>query len=419
MRSIFKNREKGVILFLVVLFISIFFLLTVPFLIHLTAKFRLTEKSYRSLAALNLAEAGVERAIWEVNHGDISSWAGDQTERSIVLSSFRASSGNDIGDVEIKVLNPRSENPVVIARGSVREGKKKVDRTVKAVLAHGFESFFNFGIFGDKGFNLHGNVHTDSYNSLLGSYDPLHPGSYGDVGTNATDRGNVALLNNTVVNGNVITGYQTDPQIVVQLKNNARITGVWTALEQPKRLPVYEPPASLPERGHFRLAAGSSEVEIRESGQYSSFIMDSNTAVSISGKVMLYIKGPFLMSGNSQMNITPGSDVEIVLGSGIFEQHSHSAIHNLTQNPKKLAILGTSEFHTMVWRSNTDFYGVIYAPAAHIDYNANHDFYGSLVGRYLTVSSQSGIHYDEALAIWKKYSVKSQSYVLKSLQKKF
>jgi hypothetical protein len=42
-------------------------IVALPFVFKFSSQFRTTERSYKSLAALNLAEAGVERAIWELN----------------------------------------------------------------------------------------------------------------------------------------------------------------------------------------------------------------------------------------------------------------------------------------------------------------------------------------------------------------
>ncbi len=50
-----------------------FLLLALPFLVQTSIENKLTDKSYKVFSALSLAEAGIERAIWELNYGDISS----------------------------------------------------------------------------------------------------------------------------------------------------------------------------------------------------------------------------------------------------------------------------------------------------------------------------------------------------------
>jgi Tfp pilus assembly protein PilX len=145
---------------------SALFLSLLVVLVRVSSNHRLTEKDYREMSAMNLAEAGVERAIWELNYGSIASWAGESTLKTLSLSSVAAAGGTVVGAVSVQVANPASDNPVVTATGSVPwTGALTVERKVRVVLKRAFKSFFDFGIFGDEGFDMHGNAYTDSYDS--------------------------------------------------------------------------------------------------------------------------------------------------------------------------------------------------------------------------------------------------------------
>jgi Tfp pilus assembly protein PilX len=414
----FPRRTRGAALFFSLLTSLLMLTFVLPFLFKLSSRNHITEKSFRDVAAMNLAEAGVERAIWELNHGDISAWSGDVLNRTLTMSSVTTSGGTVAGDITISVANPASDNPVVTSKGTVAwQDGLNIERTLRVTLKHGFESFFNFGIFGDEGFDLHGNAYTDSYNSDIAPYDPFHPGSLGDVGTNASHHWDVVLLNNTVINGNATTGYQSDPADVIRLRNQARIMGAMKTLDTPKLLPPVQPP-TLTNRGAFTTSGSPSPVTISASGTYSSFTIATNTKVTVTGDVTLYVNGPLLMDSNSTLEIATGSHVEIVLGNGAFTQRSNTQINNLTQDPKALAFVGTSDFTTMTWRSNSQFWGVLYAPNATIDYCANSDFFGSVVCNSISMSSNAGIHYDESLGTWEKYGTQTSAYVVKSWQEK-
>jgi hypothetical protein len=242
--------RRGSALFLSLLVVLVLTVLSVPVLVRVSSNHRLTEKDYREFSALSLAEAGVERAIWELNYGSIASWAGESTLKTLSLNSLAAAGGAVAGSINVQVANPASDNPVVTATGSVPwTGALTVERKVRVVLRRGFKSFFDFGIFGDEGFGMHGNAYTDSYNSADGPYDPLHFRSLGNVGTNAFHHWDVVLLNNTVVHGDAITGYASDPEYVIQLRNAAEITGTKTTLNAPKPLPAYPAPSGFPRRG--------------------------------------------------------------------------------------------------------------------------------------------------------------------------
>jgi len=70
-------------------------------------------------AAVSLAEAGVEMALWEMNYGDISNWKGNSKFKTMAISSYKAPEGNVTGDIEIRVEEPGGENPVVKSTGRV------------------------------------------------------------------------------------------------------------------------------------------------------------------------------------------------------------------------------------------------------------------------------------------------------------
>lgn len=389
--------------------------IVMPFLFSLSTRFRVTEKSFKSMAAMNLAEAGIERAIWELNYGNISLWSGNLLARTLSLPSVQAANGEVAGDVDIEVQNPAADTPIIIATGTVPwNGNLSFERRLRVRLKHGIKSYFDFGVFGDEGFDLHGNAYVDSYNSLDGPYDPSTRRLFGNVGTNADHRWDVVLLNNTTIYGDAMTGYASDPAEVIRLANNAQITGTATALDEPKLIPGIEPPF-LPAKGAYWLG-GNSTATISESGMYSSFILDSNAIVTITGDVKLYVDGNFAMNSNTQIVIAEGASLELVMGAGVFNQSSNSIITNVSHDPRAMAILGTSYFHQMNWRSNSHFYGVVYVPEATIDYSANADFFGSVVCNIISMSSNVGIHYDESLASWSKYGTANSKYEVKDWQ---
>ena len=72
----------------------------------------------------------------------------------------------------------------------------------------------------------------------------------------------------------------------------------------------------------------------------------------------------------------------------------------------------------MIWRANTEFWGVIYVPEATVDYASTGDLYGSIVADYLSMSSNAGIHYDESLRTWDKYVAQTNSLIMRYWQER-
>jgi len=58
----------------------------------------------------------------------------------------------------------------------------------------------------------------------------------------------------------------------------------------------------------------------------------------------------------------------------------------------------------MDWNSNSDFWGLIYVPRATVNYNSEADFFGAVSAKYVDISSEAMIHYDEALGKLKTYT---------------
>ncbi|GAF75329.1 unnamed protein product, partial [marine sediment metagenome] len=160
-----NQEEKGVVLVISLLITVALLILITPFLFKLSGEYRNTDRTFKSLAALNLAEAGVERAIWELNYGDISTWSGDSTARTLTLSSVQTSEGDAVGDIVISISNPESSSPVVESTGKIPfRNSDTVDRILSVELTKE-EPIFDNALFAGTGLNMSGNSFVDSFDS--------------------------------------------------------------------------------------------------------------------------------------------------------------------------------------------------------------------------------------------------------------
>jgi len=393
-----RNEEKGFVLAVGLVVMSVLLLLAVPFLYQLSFENRLTVKSYKSSAALSLAEAGVERAIWELNYGDITTWDGDSALRTMAISSFQTPDGNVIGDIEIRVEDTDGDNPVVSSLGRVALVESRVlYKGARVVLEEEkYKPWIN-GIFGDEELDFDSNAYVDSYDSRDGAYGGSNMGSEGHVGTNGTHYGCIDMDSNARIYGNAVSGPESVPEDVIITRSNAEIFGAMESLSDPNDMPSVPLPEGLPYMGDYFLG-GSDTDTISLSGEYSSFRLDSNAMVTITADVILYITGEFSMLSNTELEIDPGIRVTIYLG-GSFVQGSNTQFNNLSEDPTNLLIMGTDSFNgEMNWNSNSELWGAVYVPRADISFNSNADFYGSISGKSFECDSNSGIHYDLALA---------------------
>ncbi len=417
-----KRREGGFVLFLGVLIMAFLLLLAVPFLFQLNTEQRLTEKSAKSFAAVSLAEAGIERAIWELNNGDISTWQGDTNLRTMTISDFEAAGGRIVGDIEIRVENPDSGYPVIESTGRVAFAEfMPVARITRVVMrSQGCHPVFDRCVFGSEGVDMSANAFIDSYDSRNGLYGGSNVSSEGHVGTNAMYYGCISLSNGAKVYGSAFSGPESNPAEVIVTWSKSHIFGPMQALVSSKALPSVLPPEGLMSLGDYNLASGGNDVII-QSGEYDSFTINSNAKTTIADDVILYIKGNFEIASLAKLEIADDASSRIYLGGGTFYIDSDSQIINLTQDPKKLLILGTDNFDSTVELAlANDFYGAVYAPRANLNCYFGGKFYGSLVARKISLKYFSEIHYDKALAEMQFLTAgKGSIYGVRSWQLKF
>ncbi len=422
-----KPRERGTIL-MVAMFVSVFMIIvSVPFLARFRVAYRTTEKSFDSLAAVNLAEAGIERTIWELNFGkNIASWAGTSMQRTLALNGMTASDGTVIGDVGVIVDDPSGDNPVVTATGTVTvSGATRISRTIRVVLERGDESKYKFAVFSETGMDLRGNARVDSYDPAFGAYDKNNPRDNGDVGTNATLPWEVVLVNNAHVFGDAVTGAHSDPDDVIELRNRADITGSRTTLsayrDVKNAVPAFPNPAEMTALGNVSV---SSNQTISTDSYISSLTIQSQKTLTISGgteadPVRLYFNGPVTFENQANMTVAANSWVEIYCRTGPWAMGSGSNILNTYQDPNRLIIHGDHTFTQMSLKSNIDTYMLLDIPFAALSFEANAGLFGAVIVDYLAMDamgSDGGIHYDERMGLSSKYRIPGDTYIVKSWQ---
>ncbi len=256
---------------------------------------------------------------------------------------------------------------------------------------------FDYGIFGDEDITITGNGETNSYDS---STDPTASTllSNGDVGTNDTGAGVIALSDNAVINGDATVGPGGNPDTDITLSGNAAVNGDTSAADSPKDMtPVTDPNpgGGTPET----LSISGNNTKTISSGIYRlpNISISGNATGEISGDVTLYLDGNTSISGNGKLKILDGGSLTIyaarkvkISGNGIVNQ-------NLNPRPEECVLLGTSSCTSVTVSGNGDLYAAIFAPAATCSFTGNGDIYGSLVGDTVTIMDNGDVLFDESL----------------------
>lgn len=410
-----KKGERGVVLIVALIVTTSLLIMILPFLFKLSSQYKNANRPFDSLSAIYLAEGGIEMAIWEFNHGDISSWTGDSDLRTMTISSIQTAGGTTVGDIEIRVLDPEGETPIIEATGIIPySGIQTIEKTIRVVLSR--ENVpWDYGIFGNDGVNVNAWATVDSYDSREGVYGGDNQGEEGHMGTNATANNSIRITAGSQVYGDACSGFESDPEDAIFVSPISTLHGEKLALSSAKELHSVLPPSDLDFLGDYSVSNWDSVI-ISESGEYTNFTLGLGSEVTITSDVTLYITGQFHMGNFSDLNIAEGASVTIYLG-GSFSQGIFNEINNFNQDPTQLLILGTDDFDGHMSISVvSDFYGAIYAPMADVSCMWWGNLFGSLVAEEISLSVASNIHYDKAFEDFKIPCGSGSPYTIKSWQ---
>jgi hypothetical protein len=197
------------------------------------------------------------------------------------------------------------------------------------------------------------------------------------------------------------------------------------------------------DNGELGIASGSSYSRGTSSigvfGQardyyFSTFQLDSDAILTVNGDVRIYARDYFWMKSNAQLILAADASLKIYVERNYFWMDSNTRANHDPYNdspcdpggcPIDLQVFVKAEntakspsgdpwkyddwdkgacydaskdcWASVIIDSNSVFYGIIYAPLAHVVLNSNADVSGSARGRYVTGDSNLTFHYDEDL----------------------
>ncbi|MBC7190480.1 hypothetical protein H5U35_09835, partial [Candidatus Aerophobetes bacterium] len=306
--------------------------------------------------------------------------------------------------------------------------KRKVEVTL--LREAGENTVFDMALFGGadtgRSITITGNTLIDSYNSEgQGKTYPNGKGNKGHIGTNSksTSPEAVRIIGNSEINGTVYIGPEGDVNDAITVSGNVDLSGEPPAdtFDTVRTLPEVIPPEippGLEDRGSLS-HSGNSDYHVSGNGRYSSIslsgngdlIFDSNVSfiyvegnfkrtgngdIIVNSDMVLYIGGNFEFTGNGELHVEGGHTLTVYVGGNITG--TGNGIINTSQDPTKVLIFGLDTCSEVKITGNADLYGAVYARNAEIKVTGNGDVYGSLVGNKISISGNSDVHYDEALA---------------------
>jgi hypothetical protein len=382
---------------------------------------RSSDRSYFYNYATNLAEAGLERAMYLLNTKDGLGWVDASTatphlpETSVAVTGERGATAS----YRVWITGANGPTPTIVAEGRVTPAQgAPVRKQIEVKL--GKSSRYALGVVARKGIDLNGkNVTINSYSSdqtfaATGSYQysPAHANYNGtvattfiadvdatiDIGT-ASIHGSVTtsdIKNLNVTKGEIRSGpgaianpHPQNPNVDLD-----QITQDFVEDVQPQ---VLSPSGdSVP--------SGSSVT--LTSGTYNFAGTWNNRSAVIDGDVTLHIQGEFKMAGNSKITIAEGSSLTLVLYGDA--QITGNAFLNQTHQPQNLQIIGAvqnpsdTKLRSFKVTGNGGITGILDLPNYNVHLggggNDTTDVSGALIAHSIKMGGKFQFHYDEDLA---------------------
>ena len=401
-------------------------------------------RNAQSVRSRQLAEAGIEEALWAMNNRNFTGWtlstvsiAGVPTNvYTKSLTGFSYESSRVSGSVNLTITNYDDANrnttkPTIKAVGIIQNTDgTTVTRTLTS--SAGYSSTTTTGrapilanalaatgtASGSGVVNLtSGGLTVDSYNSAAGLYNSSTNAGYAAVVTGSSV---------TLANGSQVKGYvATSAASALTYGTTAKLTGPTTsgtvkidssrqstsanqiiadvATPSGAGITLNEPSGTV----HLGTAGGSTTTyyaTLGASAGWSGYYNLSSGTLQIDGPVVIIVPGNFYINGSGSIVIKSGGSLQLLVSGSAYIYYN--GIDNQTKLAKNLAIIGTGTYtgNVIQFWTPTKFYGAVYAPKADVTlygYSSASEFFGAYVGNNVTVYPYSStalpIHYDTDL----------------------
>jgi len=381
------HRKRGIALIIALLVIMVLAILTTALLSRSVTESRNTWRFVYAANAFWLAEAGIQRGLYQINNAG-GSWTG-WTDVNGAKQLQVTLAGR--GDYNVTVSDPASTSPLVTATGFF-PGRASADAVSRAVRAHLRRSgtIFKYAAFGGTSIRMSGQATTDSYDSSLGAYNvATNRDTNGDVGTN----GDITATGSAHIYGDAGTGDTGT------FSDTSKVSGS-IEHENDVNLPLTSVPASL---GGLSSGGTINSTTTITAGdhKYLSISLSSKDTVTIVGPANIYLTGAtaIKVSGQAQVVISSSSAGPVnIYFDGDIDLTGQGVVNN-TKLPSQFILYGTNAASQDVkMAGQDDFYGAIYAPTAVMNLSGQGALFGSFIGDTVDISGQGGVHYDEQLA---------------------
>ena len=398
---------------------------------YITMSYRaldLSNRSFQGTRSVQLAEKGMEEALWALNKADwaTSAWTFSGSTANLTLSSLTIGTGSDnvTGEVKVQVTNYNSAGTakVVTAQGKATyPNGRSITKQLQATANYA-PLFPNLlGATGTITFDAASTATIYSYNSTLGTYGSQTPGATAVVAaTGDLSVGNANIAGYAATPGTLTRGAGADLDGVspavgwdsTRASTNAFVPQFditppagGSAVSTPYPVSGNSGP-SYPWSRTIGTAGGGTEIWTIAGDLY----LGQSQSLTIAGPVRLYINGLIYVyngtaGGQIIINNSGNASLELHCVTGLYL--AGQGIDNKTKDPKKCVVFysgtGPSGYFDGTYNltmnyNTTEFFGAVYAPNCDLILGTNPtDFNGAISARTIRVLGSPTLRYDKNL----------------------
>jgi hypothetical protein len=245
---------------------------------------------------------------------------------------------------------------------------------------------------------------SDSTKSTNGLYDPAKRQQNGDIATDGQliEAGNAQIYGDVATNAGTVSGA-------------ANITGVERTDFYQEPIPVGAPswsswnasPSSV--TGTTTITASATKGSAASRYFLTSVSLSGSKTLTVAGNpdgsqtyVEIYVTGDISVSGTGQIVVQPGVTATIYFAGNV--DITGNGVLNSNNQPGDFMLYGiqppTTSSEHVNFGGNSQITASIYAPGHDVTVNGggtNGHVYGSIVGKTVTMTGVSNLHYDERL----------------------
>ncbi|MBI5382382.1 MAG: hypothetical protein HZA31_10825 [Opitutae bacterium] len=426
----YPTAQRGSVLLVALLLSAAIGISLLSYLQLCKQSLQFSQRSFYANAAMNLAEIGVEEALYCFNQLDnvanaADAWAspwvcgsGTDTTAHRTFSTLPAPAPGASVVVKVYVSNYKpatGASPVIVAQATLTPPTgAAIVKMIEVTLRR--RSLFATGLVARTNVNWGGNQKSDidSWNSDPDNNPATAPVPYAVANRTAmctvgcpTASGTAVTLSGEIygfaasgggaIVGGSVHGLGTTVNDPSRRRTDFAATFPTPAVPSTNNSIVSPFPATLPRAGDT--ASGS----VYYYNVQSALTIPDNTTITASKKVVLVMTNHasvnvIALNGNKSINIGANAELTIYTNGGM-QIGGNGFTNNM---PSQLIIYGTgTTAQTITFSGNGDFTGIIYAPNATVQMHGggnNGNVYGSITANTIDMNGHYAFHYDEAVS---------------------